>query len=259
MNRHISKAATLLAGGGAIFIATFIGVSPAANAVVSKSAAESPFCTNLSANATKITSSISNLTNKLNDARNAEDQKVSDNRTKWDSEIKAAQDKADQQRQDNFTKLMAKATTDPEKAAVTTYEQTITDAVNARRSANQQARTAFRSAVDAARSTRRSSVDGQVSTFTNAANAAIQTAQSACASDSSITGGPAIRTAFVTSLKTARTNFQAARKDDMKVSDQVKSLIATRDASIKSNDATFETAAKAARQTLQAAFGKTSV
>lgn len=245
---------------GTASVVTIVGMmAPMASAVAAKATADSPFCTNLSSNTTKITGSITSLTGKLDSARTAEDQKVASDRAKWAAEIQAARTKADTQRQDGYAKLMAKATTDTEKAAVTAYETSITDAVSVRRTANDTARATFQSGVDSARAARRSTVNSQASAFTSAVNTAISTAETSCAADSSAAGGPAIRTAFIASLKSARTTFQGARKDDDKIGDQVKALAATRDAAIKANDVTFESAAKAARQTLQTVFGKSSI
>jgi hypothetical protein len=150
-------------------VAGILAIGAAMPVVVSgtASAVTAPFCSNLSATTDKVNAAITSMTTKLTQARTTEDEKRAADRAKVDQQLAANWAKWDAQRDDNFSKLEAKATTDPQKAAVTTYEATVRTAIKTRRDANTQARTAFRNGVDAAVSSRRGTVDTQVETLKN--------------------------------------------------------------------------------------------
>ena len=217
---------------------------------------ESAFCKNITTATAKITTSLSDAAKKRIDAEAARNQKIADNRTKWDQELATNRAKWDAQRQENFAKLEAKATTDAQKVAVTTYEKAITDAIATRRTANDAARSAYRKGVDDAIAARRTTVSAQVATFQSAVASAIAAAESTCASDPKSTTA---KDTLKTSLKDAHTAFQADRANDEKVSTTVADLAKTRDGAIKANDAAFATATAAARDALKAAFKGTTI
>ncbi len=213
----------------------------------------SPFCTNIVSNVGKINSSLNAAKLKVDEARTERVATQTANRAKWDQELAANRAKWDQQRQENFTKLEAKATTDAQKTAVQTYKKAITDAISTRRATNDKARADFRSAVDSLISGQNSTVNAQSVILTTTISTAISTAQAACYATPA--EGATIRTTLQAGIKTAKETFNNARKSDSNLGDQIQKLAETRNTTIKANDSAFEAAAKAARDTLKAAFG----
>ncbi len=254
MNRLSRKISLGLVGLVVPF--SFLAVSSSAS-LAATTPKTSPFCTNLLVLVTKINSSVSSLEAKMATARTNRDQKVATNDTKWDQELATDRAKWTGQRQDQFTRLEAKATTDTQKAAVKTYETTITSAIATRESANDAARATFRAGVASLIAGQRSTIDSQVGTFANAVSSAEATALSSC--QATPDQGPAIRTAFQTAMKNARQAFVSDRKSDGTIGSQVKALAQTRDAAFKVNDATFVAAAKAAAAALKTAFKNPSI
>lgn len=218
---------------------------------------ESAFCTELSANAAKITSGIATTATKWTAAKSQRILQMTTNDAKWDQAITANRAKWDQQRQADFTKLEAKAKTTAQMTATKVYETTIINDVAARRAAYDQARLTYRQAVMQDITTRQSVTDGQVSTLKASADSAIAAATEGCVS--APTTGPAIRTAFQARLKAAREAYTASRKGDETTTGQIKQLGVQRDASFKVADNLFETAAKAAQAILRAAFKDTTL
>ena len=212
------------------------------------------FCTNLPSTISKVNSSLSNLQSKLTTAWNNRNAQIATNDTKWDQALAADRAKWAAQRQNEFTELQAKATTDAQKAAVQTYITALSDAINSRESANDQARATFRSGLTSLLASQQSTINSQVATFTGTVNAAEATAQSSCAATPSDTS---IRTTFVSATRTARSAYNSDRKSDSGIGTQVKALAATRDAAIKANDTAFAATAKAEATALKAAFAGT--
>lgn len=184
--------------------------------------------TKLAANKQKVQTAWSNQDTKLTEAASATNAKVADARTK-----------AAAARQKEFAALEAKATTDEQKQAVKTYEAAVQQAVTKRQAAYDAARQAFRDGVKSAITTHRTIETSQVTAFLTSASQAANTAKTECA-DGSATA--ATRTTLLQSLKTARQTFVSQRKDDAKVSTQIKALITTRNAAFEQANADFKTA-----------------
>jgi hypothetical protein len=218
---------------------------------------QSPFCAQLPSKVTQITTNMANNKAKVPKAQINRTQKITSDRNKVDQEIAADRAKWDQDRQNNYTKLEAKATIDAQKNAVKTYESTITSAIATRRAAYDAARTTYRDAVDVAISSMQSQVDSQILTFNNAVNAAISAAETSCSADAS--NRTAIRTQFISDMGTARQNYQSDRKSDDNLGSTIKQLAQDRNASFKAADDVFKTTAESARGTLKAAFGSDSI
>jgi hypothetical protein len=254
------SACSLLSLGLMIFspVATFaLGPKDAMASDATTTPKTSEFCsTTLAKDASKITTNLNNLIGKANDAWSGKNTKWSTIWANVDTEVSTDRQKADTARQQDFTKLQAKATTSTEQQAVQAYETAVNNAVNTRRAAYDAARQTFRAGVEAAISGRQNTVTGQYSTFEAAVNTAIQNAQASCASNPS--NGQEIRTTLEAALKSARESFQGDRKSDSTVGSQVQQLITTRDAAFKSADQAFQNSMTSAAQALKQAFGSNS-
>jgi hypothetical protein len=253
MNR-LSKTLTLGFTGVIAAVLVVVGVTPG---TAQAAAGGSQFCTNLTPTISKVNTSISNLTLKLTTARDTRDQKRTADQTKWDEELAASRDKWDAARQDDFDKLTNKASSDTQQAAVQTYITNTTNAITARRAANDVARKTYRTGVDGVLAAQRTTVDGQVAGFKNAVVAAENAAQASCNADPA--NGPTARVAFQASLKTARQAFLAQRKDDGTVANQVKALATARDDAIQANDTAFKNTMNTNRSELKSGYGDSSV
>ncbi len=218
---------------------------------------ESSFCTKLTGETGNITAKLGELKGRKDTAVSKRDQDKSADRTKWGQELTENRTKWDAERATNFAKLEAKATTPTQVAAVKAYGTTITNAVTARRAANDAARANFKTGVDAAVAAQHSNLTAQTNAFTASINSAVATAKAACLATP--TNSATIKATLQASLKTARETFQTGRKSDNSVGTKVKALAATRNTAIKANNTAFQTATKAAKDTLKAAFGDSSV
>lgn len=241
----------------ALTVPASAGLAVVSSLTASATNNDSPFCTNLPNRVSQINSQLSNLQTKLTTAWSQRDQQITANDTKWDQALTAERAEWATNRQGQFTKLQAKATTDAQKAAVQAYITALTNAISTRESANDTARTTFRTAVHNLIANNRAAINAQVTAFVNATAAAESAAQASC--QATPNQGPAIRTTFVAAMKSARQTFVNDRKADAGIGDQVKQLAQTRNITIKANDAAFQSAAKAAADTLKAAFKNASI
>jgi hypothetical protein len=194
-----------------------------------------------------VDSEISKRETRLNSAYDKRSKTFTTKRQDWDKRLLEKRDAWDAQRQQNFTKMEAKAKTAAQKEAVATYKSAVLAAVNTRRTANDAARAAFRNGVEDFASGHRSEVLADLTTFKGAVTAAETTAKTNCEADPS--QGVTIRTTFRNALKTARQDYAATRKDDP-LDSQIKTLAQTRDQTIKTNDETFRRTIQTARETL---------
>ena len=106
------------------------------------------------------------------------------------------------QKSERFDKLMTKATTDTQKAAVTAYQKAITDAMTARKTAIDAALKIYNDGAASSITAHNSAM----LTATNAFKAATAGAMSKATTDCALAGadGKAIKTAFNTSMKAAK-------------------------------------------------------
>jgi len=228
-----------------------LGASVTSALSTTASSRETSFCTELPTTINTVNSNISKLTGKLNTAQATRLSNLNSRWTKADQTLAADRSQWAADRQAQFTKLEAKATTDSQKAAVSTFESTITSAINTRELANDAARATYRTAVTNLVSTKQSGTNGQVAAFTSSVNSAESTATAGCQANPS---SAANRTTFQTALRTARTTYISYRNSDNNIASQVKALAQTRDTAIQTNDSTFKAAAAAAETALKAAF-----
>lgn len=214
------------------------------------------FCMNLSTKASNVTSRLTSLKARVVTAWQNQDARLSTLESRVDTKVAADRVAATARRASEFKKLEAKATTDAEKVAVTNYENSVNQAVTARRVAIDAARATFRIAVKNAILARRNTLSDQTDAFIMSAGNALSIAESSCNSNGDTPA--AIRHTLQVSLKTARLTFIGDRQSDGKTPAIVRQLAQTRVAAFKAADQTFQSAIKAAAQTLKAAFGDQS-
>ncbi len=246
------------AGVSCLMLVTLTATLPAmAHAEVPRGATggtgTSEFCTNLSSKDSTSGADLTALEAKLTTAQTNRKTTFTNNWAKWSQTLTTDQTNWNADRQADFAKLMAKATTPAEQAAVTTYENAIESAINTRETANASARTAYQNAILALLNNQASTVNGQVQTLGSAISSAVSAAQASCTADSS--NGVSIRTTFIAALNTAHMAFQSDRNGDGTLKTQIQALAQTLKNTTSDNDIAFQTAANTATTALKSAFG----
>ena len=212
----------------------------------------SQFCTNISTEASNVTSKLSALVAKVTQAQTQRNQTLTTQWQQIDQKIAANRQQASTELSSDFSMLEAKATTAAEKQAVQTYETTVNSLITTRIAAHNSAIQTFRAAVQSAISSRQSTVTNQLTTFEDTINTAIATAESSCTSDPS--SASTIHQTFQASLQAAQLAFKNGRSSDNTIKTEIQGYAATRDASFKTADSAFMTAQSAAAKVLAAAF-----
>lgn len=213
------------------------------------------FCSRLANDESKVEGSISQRRDKVSSAWSAQASRLAELKQQAAQKVAEVRASVDAKRQQNFTKLEAKAKTPDEKAAVQTYETSVEQAVSIRRSTVDKARAAFNQGVMSAIDARHSEISSQMGDLVSGVDSAFATASSSCLGGES---GQSVRQTLVASLKSARVTFVSERQNDSKIADQVHALATTRNAAVTAANNTLTASLKTAAQTLKAAFGKDS-
>ncbi len=199
----------------------------------------------------KLFSGLDGKKNELETKRGERSSDLSTKRGEIDNERDAARSKADSERQQQYDTLMAKATTDAQKAAVEEFKTTVEQAVATRRSAQDAARQAYRDGVDAVLSGQKATIDAGLTDLQAAIESAIEKAKASCLAGTSV---DEVKATLESDLKTARDTFKAARESNTGVSDQIKALEETRKAAVQAAVDEFKSTVAAAKTTLELAF-----
>ena len=210
----------------------------------------------------KLTTISTTITNRMT----AKEGKVNERQNTWLMNLKTKRDQRktkleehriywDDIRTKKYTELEAKASTDEQKQAVTTFQNTVEAAVKTRREAIDAAITQFQADVDALVTARQSSVDQSVEKYKNSVQTALSKAQTDCAAG---TDPVTVRVELKSNLDNARTTLQTDRSNIDKVSDSITTAVATRKASFEAAWTTFKVALKAAQDTLKQALNNTT-
>jgi len=213
------------------------------------------------ANCDRITKMTAQAANRLDDkGQNFNDhqanwqQKWQDHIAQADTNLSANRDAAKQKRQAMYDKLMERATTDAQKAAVTQFETTIEAAVTERQTSIDAAIKEFRTSVASLRDSKKSTLTEGVDTFKQAVQAAASAATSQCEAG---TDPKTVRQDFQTALQSARTKLQSARQSVDTTKEGISALAQTREGAIQTAFKTFQTQIDAARAELKKAFSET--
>ncbi|NTU66972.1 MAG: hypothetical protein HGB08_03550 [Candidatus Moranbacteria bacterium] len=170
--------------------------------------------------------------------------------TQIDSKVEQFRSERDSNIESHFSALESKVTNDDQKKAVSTFKNTVRKAIEARRSAVDDAKETFRDGVKGAIETRDGAMDTALSTFQDAVTAAVSKTKSDCSSGKT----PAeVRTALRTSIQAARDKFAADRKLQA-VGSEVETLTKTRNVAIQKAETDFKAALASATTELKKAF-----
>jgi hypothetical protein len=244
----------LLATGAAVasLLATF---TPAALASENtKAQANKNFCANLINRENKTRNTIVEREQKLSTRKAERDARIAKQRTTQDSRLATTRGNGDEQRANQYTRLVGKATTDAQKAAVETYKKTITTAITARRTAVNTAIDTFQAGMDTALAGHKTALDAALALFKTSLATTTEKAKTDCAATTPDT--KTIRQNYVKAVQDAHAKLKSDRAAIPGLSAQVNTLTSTRKAAVEKTFADFKTAADAAKLALKAAFGK---
>ncbi len=214
------------------------------------------FCSRLEAGIQKTGKEFNRLNDDLKTRREEQGKKLEERRGNIDQRFDDSREKWESNRQENFDKLMARATTDGQKAAVEAFKTTIQSALKTRYAAVDAAREAYRKAVDELIAGRKTTLESAKNTLKSATDAAIAKAKADCAVEGA--NGATIKQAFHDALKVAQDAFKTSTQSIEKPNDALQNLIDTRNEAIRKAHEAFKVTQEAALKTLKAAFPQTT-
>lgn len=174
-------------------------------------------------------------------------------RSDWDKKRAEERMEADAKRQEHYDALMAVATTDVQKEAVTEFKNSVENAVSVRRAAQDVAREEYRKGIDTALTDKRNSISGASTRLKDDIDAAIAKATLSCENGTPLDD---VMKTLKADLEAARAAFKTDTKDDESISDTIKSLADTRKSAIEKAKTDFQKSLEDARDTLKSALGQ---
>ncbi len=210
------------------------------------------FCENFTARMEDMKNNLSSKKGQFADRKKKRIDYLDEKRDTRDNVLTDKREEQDARRNAWYEKLEAAADTSEKKAAVIEFKKTVEAAVETRRDAIDTALSAFRKSVDAAVTTQKENRAGGIDTFEAIVEIAIGQAKKDCADGKS---AEVVRSAFQSSLKSARDTLQSERKDGENLGVVIKDLAETRKVSIKSALDAFKTTMDQAKSDLKTAFG----
>ena len=241
-----------------IVLAAMLAVAGIANAQTmyatstAKSKTANNFCTRLTAITTK---SDQKMADNESMRQNKATESASKMTTTWaDRDTKMAETRAkwDAARNAQYNKMVSKAKTDAQKAAVAAFEATREAAVTTRKAAVDAANTAFRNAIEQLKTSQVSAVTAMNDTYKAALKAADDKAIAAC---NAATAPATVKTAYNADIKAAKDALKAAKKTLSSWSTQAKPLADAHKAAYTKAFADYKTTVETAWTTFKTAYG----
>ncbi len=209
-------------------------------------------CGMLDSRKQEITAKLSEQKAKLKTAEDEQKNNRTTQRSAADSEIAAVRDGADKTRAEAQGRMLDKARSDEQKAAIAAYKQVVEQAVATRRAAFDAARSDFRQSVDGLQNNYQGTVDSRIGNLESTVDQAFVEAGQYCRRSRAASEGS--REAFISSLKQARLDYNEYRRTRQDTTAKIKELILERDAAFKAAMQTFQQSMEQARSTLKAAL-----
>lgn len=248
ISRYMRVAGSLLT----LLVLISAGASGPVHAVGRSDQVGSDYCGSIDTRANAVQARIDDKLSTLSSVWKAQDEKLTMLNSSQASAEAALRSSIDAERSKNIADLRAKARTDAERQAVDAYASAVGQAVQARRQVVDEARAIFKNSLLTIISERQATLSGQAQALKLGVADAYATAQNNC---SDAMPANQVRVSLLQALAAARQHYQSERTDDPTVGQQIRQLIADRQASVTSANDTFNTATATARQTLKAAFG----
>lgn len=210
------------------------------------------FCENFTSRVKDMESKLTERKGKFVDRKEKRVDYLDENRDTRDNMLTDKREGQDARRNAWYEKLETAADTDEKKAAVAEFKKTVEAAVETRRDSLNTAVDAFRKSVDAAATEQKENRAGGVDTFAAIVAVALNQVKTDCAAGKD---AETIRSAFQSSLKSARDSLQSERKEGEKLGIVIKDLAETKKVAIQSALDAFKETLSKAKIDLKAAFG----
>ena len=223
-----------------------------ANMEERQSERQGKFCENFTSRMEEMKGRLVEQKGKFVDRKKKRIDYLDEKRDARDNTLTEKRGEQDARRNAWYEKLEAAADTDEKKAAVAEFKRTVEAAADTRREAVDSAISAFRKSVDAAVMTQKENRAGGIETFGAIIEVALNQAKEDCADGKS---PDAVRSAFQTSLKSARNTLQSERKEGDTLGLIIKDLAETRQTAMKSALDAFKSTLEQAKADLKEAFG----
>ena len=172
-------------------------------------------------------------------------------RAKEDQALATARTNANTRKEQYYTQLETKATTDEQKSAVQTFEASIDAAVLAKQSAIDAAIKTYRDGIDAIVAQEQPIIQQAGPVFQSAAKAAFDKATSSCNSGTSST---TVKATLKSDLKAAKDQFKSAVNAGNAINSQINTLKSARNAAYNAAASAYRTSVQVATTTLKVAF-----
>lgn len=209
------------------------------------------FCTRVNEFTSRIDERITDREAKLQAKRQERANNLVEQKNKRDTLRSKNRVGRDENRQEHYTKLESRATTDAQKQAVVVFKTTVEAAVSARKAVVDNAIKAFRQSVDQSIASRKSAVDGAINTFKNAKIAAVEKAKADCAAR---VDPRTVRETFRTNMKAAQDKFKSDRQAIETLKDTFEPIRTARKQAVEKAIADFKMIMEKARTDLKATF-----
>lgn len=209
------------------------------------------FCKQLPSLQVKVSSKIGLGESKLSTHRTSVTGKLKDSWGTRDHSLDDARTQANVNKENQFTSLYSKATTDRERSAITTFKDTINSAIETRRSAVDTAVKIYRDSVQSLFSTREQDIDTYIATLKSEISSAFVKAQTDCIAQ---VDPATIKSTLTGDIKNAQYKFRDSKQSQSKIETQVKDLANTRESAITQAKDNFESTIEKAKATLKASL-----
>jgi hypothetical protein len=236
---------------GAAMLAPVLVHAQNDNALSANDKIKKNICTLYSNKFSKATGKIADNQIKLDSMRAEQLSKLGKNQADYDQKLSNIRITADQKRATQIVKMIGKASTSEQKAAVETFNAAITKALADRRSTVDSATTAYRTALDKVLTDRKTSINQATATYKAAVEAAYAKASSSC---QSAVDKKTITKTLNADLKAAKDKFNSDRQSVDKFRSLIAPLLKTRQQAINNAVKAYNKAVEDARVALKAAF-----
>jgi len=209
------------------------------------------FCARMDEIVSRIDQQVTNRTTKLQTRRQEGINQLARRRNVRNERAVENRVKREGNRTEHYAKLEARAVTDAQREAVTTFRATVESAIIARKTAIDSATQSFRQSLNQVIIARQAAIDAAVNTFQSSRTTAINQARADCAAG---IDARTVRETFHTNIRTAQAQFNNERQAIEERKDLIEPIQGTQRQAIEKAIADFRATMEKARTDLQAAF-----
>ncbi len=210
-------------------------------------------CQNLERYRTQLTSRLQEREQVRMQRKSERGSQIGENRSERNEALLKRRNTADQNREQLYTILETKATTESQKIALEKFRNKIEEAIRVRRSAVDSAISDFRSSVDKLVSDRDVKVTTAIEKYEEDIQKAFDTAQNSC--DANLDRA-SIRSTLMTQIKTSNELLKKSLREIEKVSSSIETLNKTRQSKVDNAVEEFKTTLEKAQQELRIALNE---